>query len=84
MGPRQVVKRKIPSRCRKSNPVIQPIAQRNSYKILVGKSERKRPLEGLRRRWEDNIKMDIIEMCYRIDSSDSGWSLLASSCEFGH
>jgi len=28
----------------------------NAYKILVEKHEEKRPLGGLRRRWEDNIK----------------------------
>jgi hypothetical protein len=27
--------------------------------ILVGKPERKRPLERYKRRWEDNIKMDL-------------------------
>ena len=27
--------------------------------VLVGKPEGKRPLGGPRRRWEDNIKMDI-------------------------
>jgi hypothetical protein len=34
---------------------------RNSYKILVGKPERKRPLGRPRRRWEDNIKMNLRE-----------------------
>ena len=29
--------------------------------MLVGKSEGKRPLGRLRRRWEDNIKMDLQE-----------------------
>ena len=29
------------------------------YRILVGKPVRKRKLGGPRRRWEDNIKMDI-------------------------
>ena len=29
---------------------------------LVGKSEGKRPLGGPRRRWEDNIKMDLQEV----------------------
>jgi hypothetical protein len=29
------------------------------YRILVGKPEGKRPLGGLRRRWEDEIKMDL-------------------------
>ena len=31
---------------------------RNAYRVLVGKPEGKRPL-GRRRRWEDNIKMDL-------------------------
>jgi hypothetical protein len=29
--------------------------------VLVGKPEVKRPLVRLRRRWEDNIKMDLQE-----------------------
>jgi hypothetical protein len=33
--------------------------KRNSYRILVGKPEGKRPLERPRRRWEDNIRMEI-------------------------
>ena len=32
------------------------------YKVLVGKPEGKRPLERPRRRWEDNIKMDLQEV----------------------
>jgi hypothetical protein len=32
---------------------------RNAYRILVGKPEGKRPLGRPRRRWEDNIKMDL-------------------------
>ena len=34
---------------------------RNVYRVLVGKLEGKRPLGKPRRRWEDNIKMDIQE-----------------------
>jgi hypothetical protein len=34
---------------------------RSAYKILVGKSEGKRPLGRPRRRSEDNIKMDLRE-----------------------
>jgi hypothetical protein len=34
-------------------------AKRNSYRILVGKPEEKRPLRRPRRRWVDNIKMDL-------------------------
>jgi hypothetical protein len=32
---------------------------RNAYRILIGKSEGKRPLERRRRRWVNNIKMDL-------------------------
>jgi len=32
------------------------------YRGLVGKRERKRPLGRRRRRWEDNIKMDLQEV----------------------
>jgi hypothetical protein len=35
---------------------------RNVYKVLMGKSEGKRPLGRLRRRWEDGIRMDIREI----------------------
>ena len=33
--------------------------RRGVYRVLVGKPEGKRPLDRLRRRWEDNIKMDV-------------------------
>ena len=32
------------------------------HRVLVGKPERKRPLGRPRRRWEDNIKMDLQEV----------------------
>ena len=32
---------------------------RGVHKVLVGKPEGKRPLGRPRRRWEDNIKMDL-------------------------
>jgi hypothetical protein len=35
---------------------------RNVYRILVGKPEGKRPLGRPRRRWEDNIRMDLREI----------------------
>jgi hypothetical protein len=31
------------------------------YRVLVGRPERKRPLGRPRRRWEDNIKVDLME-----------------------
>ena len=36
--------------------------QSNAHGVLVGKPEGKRPSGRLRRRWEDNIKMDLREM----------------------
>jgi hypothetical protein len=33
-----------------------------AYRILVGKPERKRPVGRPRRRWEDNIRMDLREI----------------------
>jgi hypothetical protein len=36
--------------------------KRNAYRILVGKSEGKRPLGRPGRRWVDNIKMDLKEI----------------------
>ena len=35
---------------------------RNPYRVLVGKLEGKRPLGRPKRRWEDNIKMDLREV----------------------
>ena len=35
---------------------------RGVHKVLVGKTEGKRPLGRLRRRWEDNIKTDVEEV----------------------
>ena len=35
---------------------------RSAFKILTGKPTGKRPLGRLRRRWEDNIRMDIEEI----------------------
>jgi hypothetical protein len=36
--------------------------KRNTYRILMGKPEGKRPLGRPRRRWVDNIKMDLGEI----------------------
>jgi hypothetical protein len=41
---------------------------RNVYRVLVGKPEGKRPLGRPRRRWEDGIKMDLMEI---------GWGVLS-------
>jgi hypothetical protein len=36
--------------------------KRNTYRLLVGKAEGKRPLGRPRRRWVDNIRMDLGEV----------------------
>ncbi|KAJ4446907.1 hypothetical protein ANN_13608 [Periplaneta americana] len=46
---------------------------RNAYRVLVGRPEGKRPLGRPRRRWEDNIKMDLREVGY----DDREWINLA-------
>jgi hypothetical protein len=46
---------------------------RGVYRVLVGKPEGRRPLRRPRRRWEDNIKMDLQE----IGSKGMDWIELA-------
>ena len=42
--------------------------RRDTYRVLVGKPEGKRPLGRPRRRWENNMKMDLQEMgCGGVD-----------------
>jgi hypothetical protein len=41
---------------------------RSVYRVLVGRPEVKRPLGRPRRKWEDNIKMDLREI--RIDGAN--------------
>ena len=44
------------------------LRDRNPYRVLVGKSEGKRPLGSPRRRWVDNIRMDLQEVgCGHVD-----------------
>jgi hypothetical protein len=47
--------------------------KRNAYRILMGKPEGKRPLGRSRRRWLDNIKMDLREIRW----DDMDWIDLA-------
>jgi hypothetical protein len=42
--------------------------KRNAYRMLVGKPDGKRPLRRLRRKWMDNIKLDLREK--EFDSMD--------------
>ncbi|KAJ4427196.1 hypothetical protein ANN_24813 [Periplaneta americana] len=48
-----------------------------AYRVLVGRSELKRPLRRPRRRWEDNIKMDLRE----VGHDDRDWINLAQLFE---
>ena len=48
-------------RMRRAGHVTRMGEGRGVYRVLVGKPEGKRPLERPRRRWEDNIRMDIQE-----------------------
>jgi hypothetical protein len=34
--------------------------KRSAFRVLVGKPEERRPLGGIRRRWETNIKVDLM------------------------
>jgi len=34
--------------------------RRDAHKVLVGRSKGKRPLGRIKRRWEDNIKMNLL------------------------
>jgi hypothetical protein len=53
--------------------------KKNAYRILVGKTEGKRPLGRLRHRWVDNIKMDLTEIGW----DDMDWTDLAQVTDQG-
>jgi len=55
--------------------------KRGVHRILVGTSDGKRPLGRRRRRWEDNIKIDIQEVGW--GSSGSRQGQLAGCCKCG-
>ena len=50
---------------------------RGVHRVLVGKSEGKRPLGKPRRRWEENIKMDLQE----VEGVCGDWMELAQDSE---
>jgi hypothetical protein len=49
-------------RMRWAGRVAHMVEERGVHRVLVGKSEGKRPLGRPRRRWEDNIMMDVQEV----------------------
>jgi hypothetical protein len=54
--------------CSLSHSLFRTVDSHNAYRILVGKPEGKRPLGRPRRRWVDNIKLDLREVGW--DGSD--------------
>jgi hypothetical protein len=58
-------------RMRRAGHVARMGKERKVYKVLVGKSEGKRPLGRPRHRWEDGIRMDLRETGLRVCGLDS-------------
>jgi hypothetical protein len=62
--------------------------KRDAYRILVGRPERRRPLGKPRRRWEENIKMDLQEVGWGMDwielvqDRDRWWTLVNAVMNF--
>jgi hypothetical protein len=59
--------------------------ERGVHRVLVGKAEGKRPLVRPRRRWEDNIKVDVQEVggvrgdWMELAQDRDGWQALVST-----
>jgi hypothetical protein len=54
-------------------------AKRNAYRILVGKPGGMRPVGRHRRRWEDNIKMEFMEIGWGVTDWISWFRIGTSS-----
>jgi hypothetical protein len=54
------------------------VENRNAYKLLVGKPERKRPVGRPRRRWVDTIKMDRTKIRWKLSSGLTSSGLSSS------
>ena len=59
---RNIIRSPKSRRLRWAGHVTRIEQSRNAYRVLVGKPEGKRPLGRPRRRWEDNIKIDLREV----------------------
>jgi hypothetical protein len=55
--------------------------KRGAYRTLVGKPERRRLLGRPRRRWEDNIKMDLREVGWGGTWTGSIWLRIGTGGE---
>ena len=58
--------------------------ERGVYRVLVGKPKGKRPLGRPRRRWVDNIRMDLQEVGCGLDWAGPGSGQVAYVCECGN
>jgi hypothetical protein len=72
-------------RMRWAGHVVHMGEERGVHRVLVGKAEGKRPLGRPRRRWEDNIKMDVQEVgggrgdWRELAQDRDGWQTLVST-----
>jgi hypothetical protein len=72
-------------RMRWTGQVVRMAKKSTSYRLLVGKPGGKRPLERPRRRWVDNIRMDLGEVgwgdvnCIGLAKDRSRWRALLNS-----
>jgi hypothetical protein len=74
-------------RMRWAGRVARMAEKREAYRLLAGRPKGKRPLGRPRRRWVDNIKMDLLEIVFGgVDFfwSFSGWDQEERSCECGN
>ena len=67
-----------PRRLRWAGHVVRMKEGKSSLKILTCNATRKRPLGRPRRRWEDNIRMDLEE------NTENWIDILESPCECGN
>jgi hypothetical protein len=60
--------------------------RRGRYRVLAGKRERRRPLGRHMHRWEDSIKMDVVEVGWEcgVYRSVSRQGQVAGCCECGN
>jgi len=74
-----------PRRMRWAGHVARMGKERGAYRFVVGKPEGKRPLGRPRRRWVDNIRLDLQEVgcgymdCIGLAHDRDGWWRLVSA-----
>jgi hypothetical protein len=76
---------RVPRRMRWAGHVARAGEGRGVYRVLVGKPKGKRPLGRPRRRWEDNVRMDLQEVgcgcgdCIGLAQDRDRWRALVSA-----